>query len=64
MNKKKKRGQSTLEYVILITAIIAVAIVFLAPNGRMRTTVGNSYEDLADGMNTMTNRLTSTWNDL
>ncbi|MDO8579971.1 MAG: class III signal peptide-containing protein [Candidatus Omnitrophota bacterium] len=34
---KKKKGQSTLEYIILVAGVIAVLIVFLAPGGIFQT---------------------------
>jgi uncharacterized protein (UPF0333 family) len=63
MKKKNKKGQSTLEYIILITAVIAVAIVFLKPvaGGKLYDTVDNSYTAVANGINTLTNKLTNTW---
>jgi len=37
--KNKKRGQSTLEYLVLVAMVIAVLIVFLRPGGCSRTRI-------------------------
>jgi uncharacterized protein (UPF0333 family) len=52
-NKKKKKGQSTLEYIILVTGVIAVLIVFLNPKSGVFTTAFNST--LSSGTNGMVN---------
>ena len=31
--KRNKKGQSTLEYIILVTGVIAIIIVFAGPSG-------------------------------
>jgi hypothetical protein len=55
---KKKKGQSTVEYIILVTAVIAV-IIFFVVNGnspfrqRMNSTLGNA----TDAMVNMAQRL-------
>lgn len=63
MKARNKKGQSTLEYIILITAVVAVAIVFLRPDsqGKLFQTVNQSYSDVANGINTLTNKLVNTW---
>ncbi|HOD12850.1 MAG TPA: class III signal peptide-containing protein [Candidatus Omnitrophota bacterium] len=63
MKQSNRKGQSTLEYIILVTAIIAVAIVFLRPQqgGRLYDTVNHSYGQVAGGINTLTTNLTSSW---
>jgi len=63
MKMRNKKGQSTLEYIILVTAVVAVAIVFLNPkSGKLVTTVNASYSEVANGINTMTGKLTKSWN--
>lgn len=66
MKARNRKGQSTLEYIILITAVVAVAIVFLRPQsgGKLFDTVENSYNQVSDGINVLTNRLTDSWNSL
>jgi len=64
MKMRNKRGQSTLEYIILVTAVIAVAIVFLRPQrgGKLFDTVEGSYNDVSKGINTLTGKLTNSFN--
>lgn len=50
---RKKKGQSTLEYIILVTGVIAILIVFLRPNGGVFNTAFN--QTLQTGTNGMTN---------
>jgi len=66
MKMRNKKGQSTLEYIILVTAVVAVAIVFLRPQrgGKLFDTVEGSYNEVSDGINTMTDKLTNSWNQL
>lgn len=55
---KNKRGQSTLEYIILVTAVIAVLIIFLNPTtGILRNKVNQTYDTVSDGMLDMANRI-------
>ena len=63
MKKRNKRGQSTLEYIILVTAIVAIAIVFLNPkSGKMVNTINDTYSTVADGVNGRANVLATSWN--
>ena len=55
--RKKKKGQSTLEYIILVTGVIAVLIVFLRPGGVFNSAFNATLETGTDGMNEMANRL-------
>ncbi|MDP8265181.1 MAG: class III signal peptide-containing protein [Candidatus Aceula lacicola] len=48
MRLRNKKGQSTLEYIILVTAIVAVMIIFLSPGGKLQTVVEDSYNTVAD----------------
>ena len=62
MRLRNKRGQSTLEYIILVTAVIAVLIIFLRPNdGVLVNTINTTYSGVTEGMETMANRLTDSW---
>lgn len=55
---KNKRGQSTLEYIILVTAVIAVLIIFLNPTtGILRNKVNQTYDTVSDGLLDMANRI-------
>jgi hypothetical protein len=57
---KKKKGQSTVEYIILVTAVIAVIIFFTVnANSPFRTRLGNTYGNATDAMVNMASRLNS-----
>ncbi|MCR4337118.1 MAG: class III signal peptide-containing protein [Candidatus Omnitrophica bacterium] len=57
-NQKKKKGQSTLEYIILVTGVIAILIVFLNPNGGVFNRAFNSaLREGTNGMENMAQRL-------
>ncbi len=43
----KRRGQSTLEYIVLVTAIVVVLLIFLNPRGGKFTQYVNSALDQA-----------------
>ena len=53
---KNKRGQSTLEYIILVTAVIAVLLVFLGPTGFFQKTFNVTLNQVTETMNMMANR--------
>ena len=56
MSIKKTKGQSTVEYIILITAVIVVILLFRTTfESRMNQTLGNS----TTAMNVMSKRLNS-----
>lgn len=56
--QKKKKGQSTLEYIILVTGVIAILLIFLNPSGGIFTTAFNStIAQGTNGMTDMANRL-------
>jgi uncharacterized protein (UPF0333 family) len=56
--KKKKKGQSTLEYIILVTGVIAVLLIFLAPgSGIFNTAFNSTLSQGTNGMEDMANRL-------
>ena len=55
---RKKKGQSTLEYIILVTGVIAILIVFLNPtNGIFNTAFNSTLSEGTNGMTDMSNRL-------
>lgn len=55
---RKKKGQSTLEYIILVTGVIAILIVFLNPtNGIFNTAFNQTLQTGTNGMVNMANRL-------
>lgn len=55
---KSKIGQSTLEYILVVTVIIAAIIAFATMNNGMKEKVGNSLEHVTDQMSNVVNRLT------
>ena len=55
--KRKNKGQSTVEYIILVAAILAALIVFLSPAGPFKTAFDNALATGTDGMENMAGRL-------
>ena len=53
---KNKRGQSTLEYIILVTAVVAVLLVFLGPSAIFQNTLNTTLSQVSGTMNMMANR--------
>jgi uncharacterized protein (UPF0333 family) len=55
---KNRKGQSTLEYIILVTAVIVVIISFLvSPNSPFKNQLNTTLNDTIGMMDTMTVRL-------
>lgn len=54
---RRKKGQSTVEYIILVAAILAALIVFLAPGGIFSNAVNSTFVSGTNGMEDMANRL-------
>jgi hypothetical protein len=55
---RKKKGQSTLEYIILVTGVIAILIVFLNPqHGTFNTAFNTALRTGTDGMANIAARL-------
>ncbi len=48
------RAQSTFEYILAVSAVIVVLIVFLNPQGPFRNVVENSLNKTVDQINAMT----------
>jgi hypothetical protein len=60
MHIKNKRGQSTVEYILLVTAVVGVLIVFLtSSNSPFRTKLGNTYDRVVNDMNIATEILSN-----
>ena len=53
--RKKKKGQSTIEYIILVAAVIGALIVFLP--GTFKTAFNATLRSGTNGMEDMANRL-------
>jgi uncharacterized protein (UPF0333 family) len=58
----KKKGQSTLEYIILVTGVVVVLIIFLSPNGPFATAFNKTMLYGTNGMDAMANRLGNSHN--
>ena len=57
-NKMKEKGQSTLEYLLLVTAVVAALIVFLTPgSGVFSDQFNESLSDTSSGISVMANKL-------
>jgi len=50
----KRKGQSTVEYIILVAAVIGAILIF---SGSFRTAFKNTLESGTNGMENMANRL-------
>ena len=51
--RKRQKGQSTIEYLLMVAAAILVFVVFLGPNGVMRQRVEVALNDSMDMMDSM-----------
>ena len=54
---RKRKGQSTIEYIVLVTGVIVVLIVFLRPNGVFNTAFNTTLSTGTNGMTNMAGRL-------
>jgi hypothetical protein len=55
--RKQKKGQSTVEYIILVAVVIAVLIVFLSPGGPFGQAFNTTLLGGTNGMTNMSARL-------
>jgi uncharacterized protein (UPF0333 family) len=63
MLKKNKRGQSTLEYIILVTAVIAVILgLVFGSASPFRAGLNSTYAKMLNSTNVMSSRLANTIN--
>ena len=56
---KNKKGQSTLEYIILVTAVIAIILIFLGPSGIFRARLNQTLDEVSNGMTNMSSRIST-----
>ena len=61
--RKKKKGQSTLEYIILVTGVIVVLIFFLRPGGPFNNAFNSTLASGTNGMEGMADRLAGSRGD-
>ena len=55
---RSKKGQSTVEYIILVAGVVAILIVFVGSSSSpFRTALNTTYGTATNGMNTMATRL-------
>ena len=60
MHIKNKRGQSTVEYVLLVTAVLAVIIAFVtSKNGGFQTQLNTTLNTATSDMSTIATTLSS-----
>jgi hypothetical protein len=60
MHIKNKRGQSTVEYILLVTAVVAVIIAFESGNGSgtFKNTLSDTLNSATQDISSMQDRLT------
>ena len=54
---RKKKGQSTLEYILLATGVVAAMIIFLRSGGPFMRTVSSGINEVAGGVREMSGRI-------
>jgi len=54
---RRKIGQSTLEYILLVTAIVVLMLVFLGQNGLFSKTLNSTLKRTSETMGKMANRV-------
>lgn len=57
--QRNKKGQSTLEYIILVTGVVAVLILFLGPTGVFQSSYNRTLVSGTNGMESMANKMFS-----
>ena len=58
--KKNAPGQSTIEYIVLVSAVLAVLIIFLGPGGLMHQRVGETLNMAVNSIGNMVNGINLT----
>jgi len=61
--RRKKDGQSTVEYIILVAAILAALIIFLRPGGVFQSAYNTALNQGTQGMEDMADALQSSHGD-
>jgi Flp pilus assembly pilin Flp len=60
MVKRNRKGQSTLEYILLVTAVLVVLISLLGSGGFFQTALNGTLTQPMTQMNSISNRLGAT----
>ncbi len=61
MKKNRKKGQSTVEYIVLVTAVIAVILVFLGSGGIFQSALNTTLNQGTASMQLLANRLANSY---
>jgi len=62
MHIKNKKGQSTVEYILLVTAVVAVLIIFTNANtSPFKSQLNQTLNTVTSDMGMMGNRLTNSY---
>ena len=54
----KKKGQSTVEYIVLVAAVLAAILIFLGPSGIFQSTLNSALNEGTAEMLNMAERIT------
>lgn len=54
---RKKKAQSTLEYLLLLTGVLVVMIAFLKPGGLFSRRYNEAFDTATNGMTNMATRM-------
>ena len=58
---RNRKGQSTLEYIILVSAIIAIILIFLGPSGIFQKRLNATLDQVSNGMSNMSDRISKSY---
>lgn len=59
--KKKKKGQSTMEYLLVVGVVLGVLVVFLGPSGLFQGAYNSTLQFGTSSMDMMANRLANSY---
>ncbi len=60
---RKKKGQSTIEYIILVAGVLAALLIFLGPTGLFQAAYQDMLGSGTNGMESMANKLSESHNN-
>jgi uncharacterized protein YoxC len=58
--KGNKKGQSTVEYILLAAAVIGALVIFLKPGGAFNNTLDATLNEVTDEMTVMSGQMAGT----